>query len=329
MANKKDVHLTGALAAVLNSGEVKNVDAFKASSKNALPASSTLPSFNFNNEILNSKTIIEVDPHKICNWAFHDRPQNELGNIEELSKSLKEVGQQQPCVVRPCSDNSEYLYELIIGERRWHAAKLAAIKLRVLVCALNDTDAALAQAEENEKRQGLSDYAKGMSFAHLIESGIVTQNDIMNKLSMNKVEISRMLSFKQVPKEIWDAVGNISLVSSRTSSEIRAISNKGPKYIEALIMLADKIRSGKLGARNLIKEVDKIISGYKSLEYSTKEVSSKNGRHLFTWRKDSNSNISISFPKDIRNIINKDELELAIKTTIEIQLDRLKDKSHI
>ncbi|MCC8419282.1 MAG: hypothetical protein LN590_07210 [Rickettsia endosymbiont of Glossina mortisans submortisans] len=60
--------------------------------------------------------------------------------------------------------------------------------------------------------------------------------------------------FAKIPKEIWDAVGNVTKVTSRTASSIFALSQKGSKYIEALIECADDIRKG-IGAHSLEKLV--------------------------------------------------------------------------
>ena len=88
--------------------------------------------------------ILLVSPTNIINWQFHDRPQNELGNIEELAEEFKTIGQQQPCIVRPIK-NQYADYEVIVGERRWLAAKKANVKLKVVVLSLSDNDAALIQ----------------------------------------------------------------------------------------------------------------------------------------------------------------------------------------
>ena len=116
-----------------------------------------------------------VDPNEICNWDFHDRPESELGDIDALANDFVKVGQQQPCLIRP-SHNTDSCYELIIGERRWRAAKLAQIELKVIIKDISDSDAALVQAAENENRVDLSDYAKGMSYSKLIDSGVIKHN---------------------------------------------------------------------------------------------------------------------------------------------------------
>jgi ParB family chromosome partitioning protein len=262
-----------------------------------------------------------ISPHKICNWKYKDRSPVDRGDIEALAKSLKENGQAQPCVVRPLINNDRYDYELVIGERRHLAATLGGIDLLVMIENLSDTEAAIKQIIENQDRKDLSDYSIGMSYAKLIENNVITTKDLEGRLNQTKVQISRLLSFSKVPKEIWDAIEDPSKISARTATELRALSNKGQEYIDAIITLAKKIRAGSIGGTNLPKEVERIIKGANGTTSSAMEIKSKNGRHLFTWRRDSNNQISISFPKDIRDIMDKTRLEDSIKREIEIQLN--------
>ena len=298
-------------------GYIETVDDVATRIKNFGPTGSQ--SSLSEQQINNSSLILLIDPNKIKNWELHDRPENELGDIEALANDLEENGQAQPCIVRVYSKSPEYSYELIVGERRWRAAKLRKLILKVIVEEINDHQAAIYQIAENSNRKDLSDYAKGMNYYNLTESGVVTQKELEKALGKNKIDISRLLSFGQIPKEVWDAIGNTTKISSRTASEIRALIKKGEKHYAAIIQLAPRLGTGKLGVANLAKEVDKIISGENDSNTTT-EIRTSSGRHLFTWRKDSNGNLSVSFPKDIRKCINKHILETVIKNEIENQL---------
>jgi len=295
-----------------------------------LPVSSTPKKTVLENSMMVSHTQLTkethsnlkyIKPHKICNWKYKDRSPVDRGDIETLAKSLKENGQAQPCVVRPLLNNEQYDYELVIGERRHLAATSVGIDLLVMIENLSDTEAAIKQIIENQDRKDLSEYSIGMSYAKLIENNIITTKDLEERLNQTKLQINRLLSFSKVPKEIWDAIEDPSNISARTATELRALCNKGPEYINAIILLAKKISSGKIGSTNLPKEVEQIIKGASENTSSAVEIKSNNGRHLFTWRRDSNNQISISFPKDIRDIMDKASLEESIKREIEIQLN--------
>ena len=180
-----------------------------------------------------SENIISIDPAQIKNWELHDRLETELGDIEALAKELKEYGQQQPCIVRLCNDSS-YKYELIAGERRWRAALLAEIKLKVVIKKLSDTEASIIQIAENSNRKDISEYAKGINYARLIERKIVTRETLMSILNINKTSLSRLLSFNEIPQELIDAIKDMSKVSARTASTLVALCKKGQEYLNIL-----------------------------------------------------------------------------------------------
>jgi ParB family chromosome partitioning protein len=247
------------------------------------------------------ESIIEVSPDEIINWEYHDRPEKELGDLEAFAQELERIGQQQPCVARPLT-NKKGKYELLIGERRWRAAKLANIPLKVVVRSLSDHEAAIAQAAENEDRKDLSDYAKGMSFHRLIESGIIQQKDLIQKLGKSKQYISALLSFPKIPKEILNSIDDFSNISARTAEEIKQLGSKGEKYIEAIIALVPKIQSGSIGQKSLRRLVEANIT--EKVTSSNKRKFIRDGRHLVTLRNDNNLMGSFHFPKNIINSLS-------------------------
>lgn len=276
-----------------------------------------------------SEEVCLIDTSDISNWEYHDRPTEELGDIDALAQDFINVGQQQPCIVRPTPIGTKFKYELIIGERRWRAAKQANIKLKVIIKDLSDNEAAICQAAENDNRKDLSDYAKGMSYSRLIEKGILKQKDLIEKLGRPRQYISALLSYSKIPDEIIKSIGDMTHVSCRTAETINRLAKKGDVYIEAILSKADSIRNGKIGHNKLSEIVLKQIS---SSHLSNKKVKNKiyssNGRHLFTWRKDNNDLPSLHFPKDISVLLdNKIDLEkLTEKLTevIENELSKLK-----
>ncbi|MED7789621.1 ParB/RepB/Spo0J family partition protein [Francisella sp. 19X1-34] len=249
-----------------------------------------------------SSIIYEVDPNDIIRWSEKDRPENELGNIEELAESLKAIGQQVPCIVRPYKDTDKY--ELIVGECRWRASQIAKIKLKVIIHDLDDRTAALVQAVENEQRNDLSDYAKGMSYAKKIESGLLVQKDLTDILKISKQQVTKLLSFNKIPENINIAINDYRKVSARTAYEISRLANKGQEYQNILIENADKIREGKIGASTIIKLVEKGLSKNK---YSSKKYFSTSGEHIFTIRNENNRK-SIYFSKKISDKLDENQL---------------------
>ena len=262
-------------------------------------------------DTLDQNTIYSVVPTKVKRWEEKDRPENELGNIEELAESIKSIGQQVPCIVREIKDN-KYKFELIVGERRWRAALLVNIELKVIVSNVDDREASLIQAIENEQRNDLSDYAKGISYYNKIQLGFLTQKDLTEKLGKTKQEVSRLLSFSRIPESINNAIKDYQKVSARTASEISRLANKDKMYEEAIIAFADKIREGKLGHSGIMKLINKTLSEYNSY---TEKVCNNDGEHLLTWKNDNNLK-TISFSSKISKKIDKKTFKMIVNEVL-------------
>ena len=261
--------------------------------------------------------ILSVDPNDIVLWKYKDRPENELGDLEEFARVLKSIGQLQPGIVR-LSDKPGPKYELLVGERRWRACKIAGIKFQVKVTNYTNTQAGLAQAIENKKRETLSDYASGINYARQIEDGILTQSDLVRELGTSRQFISKLLSYREIPHELIEAIGDMTKVSPNTAEVIKTICKRDSEGLSILLGIADKIRSG-IGHVTLNKYYADLKEPPKDTVINSK-VTSRDGRHLFTWRKDGNGNLSISFPKDIRSILDIKAAEHAFKESIEQQI---------
>lgn len=254
--------------------------------------------------------LISIDPKRISNWEFHDRPEKELGDLHLFAKELKDIGQQQPCIVRPSTKKS-FDYELIVGERRWRAALLANIPLLVIVKKLDDAGAAMIQAVENDSRIDLSDYAKGMSFSKLIDKGVIKQKDLIQKLGKSKQYVSALLSFSKIPEPLANAVKDFTKVNAYTAEKIKQLANKDSAHLEALISLSPKIRDGLLRSNKAIESaVLDILLKKESPVVHNEKVFTRDGRHVFTWRKDNNGIPAIHFPKHVHKLFTDGKLNL-------------------
>lgn len=258
--------------------------------------------------LLPSSQILDIDTDDIIPWVHKDRPENELGNICDLANSIKTIGQQQPCIVRFIKE-SPNKYELIVGQRRWKAAELAGLKLKVVCKDLSDTEAAFIQAAEHQNRRDLSCYAKGMSYARLIEQGIIRQKDLTNILKISKQQVCRLLSYCKIPGSLVEAIQDFRKVSARTAYEINRLAHKSEDHLNALILLAEKIKSGELGANKLISEVEEIISNSTNSKNQSFKVYDDD-LHLFTVRLNQGSNASILFSKHSLELIENKEINM-------------------
>lgn len=243
--------------------------------------------------------VLELNPKDCRKWEFADRSEFEFNKIWELAEDIKRNGQIDPAIVRPI-DHQDYKYEVIAGTRRWKACYDHDLPFFAVVSKLNDNQAAIAQIKENQKL-AICDYSKGLCYSRLLDSKKLTQAELSNNIQISKAKLKDFLTFAKVDRKIWDAIGNMSKISPRTSREILSISGKGKQYFNTLIELSEEIRSG-IGANSLKKAVDNIVLGKTEISARPKPLTLPSGIVIGTWQ-----NNSIKFSNNIE--FNQDDLE--------------------
>jgi ParB family transcriptional regulator, chromosome partitioning protein len=223
--------------------------------------------------------IVQLDANDIDTWEFRDRKLFELGDIEELAKSIDERGQVQPIVVVKSSgefkpkDYHDAKYVVIAGYRRWMACKTHGLPVQAVVREFSFGQAIACLVSENEK-ENVSEYSKGFFYQSLLQAEKLTREQLSHKLGISPSVLSNYLAFVKVPDEVWEAVGDLSLISANTAATIRSIANKGPLHVEALIAIADKIAKG-YGEKRIRQLVEGIFSNHSKFPESAPPIKHK------------------------------------------------------
>ncbi|HAT7747550.1 TPA: ParB/RepB/Spo0J family partition protein [Legionella pneumophila] len=218
---------------------------------------------NLSKDQIADNALIKIDPNVIGNWEYRDRQSFEMGDIVELANSIKNKGQAQPIVVVKAdewfktADNSSCEYIVIAGYRRWLACKSLDLKIEAVVRKLSFEQAVLCLVSENEK-EAVSDYSKGMFYKNLLDKEKITKKELYERLGLKRTNFDNYLSFAEVPKEIWDAIGDPRKVSARTSSVIKYFCQKGEIYKQAILSISNQIANGA-GEKRITTLVEKKI----------------------------------------------------------------------
>jgi ParB family chromosome partitioning protein len=173
--------------------------------------------------------------------------------LRELSDSIKEHGVVQPIIVRKIDDS----YQIVAGERRWRAARLAGIKtVPVVVKDYSNIQVMQIALIENLQRQDLNSIEEALAYKSLIEEHDMTQEDISSKIGKSRSAIANTLRLLNLSEEIRNMVvhGKISAGHARA---LLAVSDKG-KQLE----IAQKIIDQQLNVRDiekLVMQKDKMI----------------------------------------------------------------------
>ena len=164
----------------------------------------------------------------------------------ELADSIKQFGVLQPLLVRKRKD----YYEIIAGERRWRAAKMAGVKeVPVIIKDYTEQEIVEIGLIENIQRENLNPIEEAMAFKKLLEEFNLKQEEIAERVSKSRTTITNSLRLLNLAKEVQQM-----LVENRLSSgHARALlSLEDPKQ---QVELAHKIEQNKMSVREVEKAV--------------------------------------------------------------------------
>ncbi|MEW6555498.1 MAG: ParB/RepB/Spo0J family partition protein [Actinomycetota bacterium] len=124
-------------------------------------------------------------------------------SLEELAASLKEHGLVQPIIVRPAGTG----YEILVGERRWRAAKLAGAKSIPAVIRDAETPECLQLAlVENLHRDDLNGIEEATAYRQLMEEFGMSQDEVAQKVGKSRSTVANALRLLQLPVEVQATV---------------------------------------------------------------------------------------------------------------------------
>ncbi|RMD86295.1 MAG: ParB/RepB/Spo0J family partition protein [Candidatus Dadabacteria bacterium] len=158
-------------------------------------------------------------------------------DIQELASSIRNMGVIQPIVVRPCR-NDPSLYEIVAGERRWRAAKVAGLAdIPVIIRNFSDWEALEAALMENVQRADLNPIEEAKGYKSLMDRYSLTQKDVAERIGKDRATVANLLRLLALEEEIQEMVadGRLStghakaLLSVRDSRARRSLARKAIK----------------------------------------------------------------------------------------------------
>ncbi len=178
---------------------------------------------------------------------YQPRSEFDPKEIESLAESLKKDGLLQPVVVRPAGAG---FYQLVAGERRWRAAKLAGLaRVPVIIREVEDKKMLELALVENIQRRDLNPMEKARAFRQLMTLNGWTQETLADSLGMGRPTVANFLRLLDLPLEVQEAVsrGTISMGHARA---LLAVTQRGP-----MLQMLKKIVTDDLSVRALEKMV--------------------------------------------------------------------------
>lgn len=252
----------------------------------------------------NKLPINEIVPNK-------DQPRKtfDQGALQELADSITQHGVLQPLLVRPLPTGG---YQLVAGERRWRASKMAGLKeVPVVIKELSDVETMEIAIIENLQREDLNPIEEAEGLQALIDRCGFTQEDIAVSVGKSRSAIANSLRLLKLPQEVRDmtrsgeisagharallAFDNEAMIYEAAQNIIR--NNLSVRDVERLVKMTEK--SGK--SRPSTRRRD---SFYDEVELSLTEVL---GRKVKVYNGRGKGTLEIEFysAEDLKEIANK------------------------
>ena len=179
--------------------------------------------------------------------------------LKELAESIKEHGIIQPIVVR----KKEKKYEIIAGERRFRAAKLAGLKeVPAIVKEMTEQQMMEVAILENLQREDLTPIEEAEAYSSLIDNLNFTQDALAKRLGKSRPHIANHIRLLQLPEEVRQLM-NEGVLSMGHGRALLGLKNKG-----RIAEVAQKVIAQSLNVRQLESLVHQVNEG---VSHETKE----------------------------------------------------------
>jgi ParB family transcriptional regulator, chromosome partitioning protein len=200
----------------------------------------------------NSENYLQISPADIAPNPYQPRKNFDSDKIRELAESFRENGIIQPVIVRETKEG----YQLIAGERRLQAAKLAGMGIiPALVRNISDIDMLKISLVENIQRDDLNPLEEAFSYNKLSEDFGMSREEIANALGKSRAGVTNTIRILKLPEYVKEEI------SAGAISRGHAIALLGLESPSAQTNLCKKIIAEGLSVRETERLVKKGLSG--------------------------------------------------------------------
>ena len=214
--------------------------------------------------------ILEVPVDQIIPNPNQPRQVFDEEHLKELAESIKTYGVIQPIQVRKLNNS---LYELVSGERRLRASKLAKLKtVPAIEVKINDQDSAVLAIIENVQREDLNYFEEAESYQQLIKYYHMTQEQVAKLIGKSQSFVANKLRLIKMDEEVIEAVKKAGL----SERHARALLKVPDKDIQLEVI--DQVKRRDLNVKKTERLVEKIRNEVLVNNYDEKITPGKKAR---------------------------------------------------
>jgi len=247
--------------------------------------------------------ISEIEPNVSQPRKMFDEEQ-----LGELAESIRRYGVLQPLLVQKKGDR----YELIAGERRWRAAKLAGFReVPVIVREYTRQQTMEIALIENVQRADLNPIEEAQAFQQLIQEFHLTQEEIANRVSKNRATITNSMRLLKLDSRVQDMLAE-GKISSGHARALLGLEDRERQYQVAVKIVEEKLS---------VRDVEKLV---KMMNRPPKEKKPEKGPDIdLIYRQVEDKLKSIMGTKVVINQKDKNKGRIEIEYYSQEELDRL------
>ena len=200
------------------------------------------------NPSVNKLRIMEIEPN-------HDQPRKDFDEkaLSELAESIEQHGVLQPLVVRPLANGS---YQLVAGERRWRAARIAGLtEVPVVIKELTDEEVIEIAMIENLQREDLNPLEEALGYRYMMDELNITQEQAAEKVGKSRPAVANALRLLKLPNEIQDMVKN-NLISPGHARALLGFDSEDMMLQTAKMIIKEDLSVREV--ENLVKKSKKV-----------------------------------------------------------------------
>ena len=197
--------------------------------------------------------VVETSVEALRPGRYQPRRRLSEEALTELADSIREQGVLQPLVVRPAANGTSEL-EIVAGERRWRAARMAGLStVPVVVRELDDQSALAVALIENLQREDLNPIDQAHSLARLAGEFGLTHDQVAKAVGRSRASVSNLLRLLDLSEEVKDMLAD-GLIDM---GHARAVL---PLETERQVALARRVHKRNLSVRQVEKAVRDMLS---------------------------------------------------------------------
>lgn len=244
--------------------------------------------------------IVEINLSELRANPYQPRKNFDEEALNELALSIKEHGVFQPIIVKKSIKG----YEIIAGERRFRASKLAGLEtIPAIVKDFSDEEMMQIALLENLQRENLTSIEEAKAYKSIIESMNITQDELAKKVGKSRSHVTNILGLLKLPASVQDMVlyNKLSMGHARVLSKL-----DDPKIVEDL---AQRVITEDLSVRKL----ESLVYDNEEKEVKTKKNTNNEYKYMENFLKEklgtnvkiNNNKISIKFSnvQDLNRIL--------------------------